>query len=233
MAERRMFARSIIGGARFLRMPATSRLLYYDLGMAADDDGIVEAFTVMRMTGATEDDLRVLISKGFVRILNEDLVSVILDWKINNYIKNDRYHPSIYADLLTNPALDTLCIQNVSSADTEVREVEDSKEVVKREESEAGKPPALARQKHGSFGWVRLSESEYSKLVADLGEAEVQRCITYIDESAQTTRNKNKWRDWNLVIRKCHREGWGLPKSGRICGGTPIPDYGGGKGWSL
>lgn len=100
MAERRMFARSIIGSARFLRMPPSSRLLYYDLGMQADDDGIVEAFTVMRTTGATEDDLRVLASKGFVSILNEDLVSFIVDWNRNNLIRNDRYKPSIYHDLL-------------------------------------------------------------------------------------------------------------------------------------
>ncbi len=63
MAERRMFAKSVIGSARFLRMPPTSRLLYYDLGMQADDDGIVETFSVMRTTGATEDDLRVLAHK--------------------------------------------------------------------------------------------------------------------------------------------------------------------------
>lgn len=68
MAERRMFAKSVIGSARFLRMPPTSRLLYYDLGMQADDDGVVEAFSVMRTTGATEDDLKVLASKGFVTV---------------------------------------------------------------------------------------------------------------------------------------------------------------------
>lgn len=64
MAERRMFAKSVINSARFLTMPPSSRLLYYDLGMAADDDGVVEAFTVMRTTGAADDDLRVLVSKG-------------------------------------------------------------------------------------------------------------------------------------------------------------------------
>ena len=100
MAERRMFAKSIVCSARFLRMPATSRLLYYDLGMAADDDGVVEAFTVMRTTGATEDDLRVLATKEFIRVLNEDLVSVITGWNINNQLRKDRYHPSIYAKLL-------------------------------------------------------------------------------------------------------------------------------------
>lgn len=100
MAERRMFAKSVIGSGRFLRMPPTSRLLYYDLGMAADDDGIVEAFSVMRTTGATEDDLRVLASKGFVSVLNDDLVTYIADWSRNNLIKKDRYHPSTYRELL-------------------------------------------------------------------------------------------------------------------------------------
>ena len=95
-----MFAKSIIGSARFLKMPPTSRLLYYDLGMQADDDGVVEAFPVMRLTGATEDDLKVLISKGFVRVLNEDLVTYISDWKRNNLIKKDRYNPSPYHELL-------------------------------------------------------------------------------------------------------------------------------------
>lgn len=100
MAERRMFAKSVVGSARFLRMPATSRLLYFDLGMAADDDGIVEAFPVMRMTAATDDDLLILASKGFVTILNDDLVTSITDWKQNNLIRGDRYRPSVYKDLL-------------------------------------------------------------------------------------------------------------------------------------
>lgn len=100
MAERRMFSKKVIGSARFLRMPPSSRLLYYDLGMNADDDGVVEAFSVMRQTQATEDDLRVLVSKGFVRVLNEDLVTLITDWSVNNQIRKDRYHPSLYTNLL-------------------------------------------------------------------------------------------------------------------------------------
>lgn len=95
-----MFARAIINSARFLRMPQTSRLLYYDLGMAADDDGVVEAFTVIRITGAAEDDLRVLASRGFIKVLNDDLVSYITDWATNNQLRKDRYHPSLYSELL-------------------------------------------------------------------------------------------------------------------------------------
>ncbi len=126
MAERRMFAKTIIGSARFLRMPPTSRLLYYDLGMAADDDGVVEAFSVMRTTGANEDDLRVLASKGFVRVLNEDLVTYISDWSRNNYIQKDRYRPSVYQELLVKIQMDTECIHDVSKMDTQVRLGKDS-----------------------------------------------------------------------------------------------------------
>lgn len=100
MAERRMFAKKVVTSARFLRMPSTAQLLYFQLGMQADDDGVVEAFTVMRTTGSTEDDLRALVDKGFIAILNDDLVAYIEAWKQNNQIRPDRYKPSMYADLL-------------------------------------------------------------------------------------------------------------------------------------
>lgn len=72
----------------------------------------------------------------------------------------------------------------------------------------------------GEFGWVKLTDAQYDKLVKDLGKAEAERCIAYIDESAQQTGNKNKWKDWNLTVRKCHREGWGL---GRQNQAPPAP----------
>ncbi len=84
---------------------------------------------------------------------------------------------------------------------------------IQSNESMAGKPPAPAKQarkSYGEFGWVKLTDDEYNRLLNDLGEAEVKRCIAYVDESAQATGNKNKWRDWNLVVRKCHKQGWGL-----------------------
>ena len=75
---------------------------------------------------------------------------------------------------------------------------------------------APARHAHGQYGWVKLTDSEYSRLLADLGEAELARCIAYVDESAQSNGNKNKWKDWNLTVRKCHRDGWGLGKGRKI-----------------
>ena len=133
MAERRMFSKTITNSARFLMMPPSARLLYYDLGMAADDDGVVEAFAVMRLSGASEEDLKFLVAKGYVKILNDELVSYICDWKRNNYIQNDRYHPSIYKKLLEEALsntcgshVDTGCIQDVYNMDTQVRVGKDS-----------------------------------------------------------------------------------------------------------
>lgn len=100
MAQRRMFSLKIVDSAKFLKMPTSTRLLYYDLCMRADDDGVVEGFNVLRMTGATEDDLKVLVSKEFIKVLNEDLVSYILDWTEHNKIRADRKVNSIYKDLL-------------------------------------------------------------------------------------------------------------------------------------
>lgn len=95
-----MFSKRIVSSARFLRMSATARLLYYDLGMYADDDGIVEAFTVVQMTHAAMDDLHILVARGFLELLNEDMVAYICDWKLNNFIRKDRYIPSLYRALL-------------------------------------------------------------------------------------------------------------------------------------
>lgn len=73
----------------------------------------------------------------------------------------------------------------------------------------ADKPPTPTRNTFGEYGWIKLTDAEHSKLLTDLGQAEFDRCVAYIDESAQTSGNKNKWRDWNLVLRRCAREGWG------------------------
>lgn len=71
---------------------------------------------------------------------------------------------------------------------------------------------------HGAYGWVKLTDDQFQKLVADLGAEEVERCIQYIDESAQSSNNKNKWKDWNLVVRRCSREGWGRPRQTKQSG---------------
>lgn len=98
--------------------------------------------------------------------------------------------------------------QTATKKEIEV-EIEKEKELEIEYEciNKATKPPRVC---FGEYGWVKLTKEQHQKLVAELGQAEVDRCIQYIDESAQSNGNKNKWKDWYLVIRKCHREGWGV-----------------------
>lgn len=100
MAERRMLSIKITSSARFLRMSHASQALYMHLVMNADDDGVVEAFSIMRLAAATEENLQELADRKFIRLLNEDLVAHILDWDENNKIRADRKRDSIYKDLL-------------------------------------------------------------------------------------------------------------------------------------
>lgn len=70
-------------------------------------------------------------------------------------------------------------------------------------------PPEPKKLAFGEYHWVKLTQGQHDRLVAEFGEAETARAIQYIDESAQSTGNKNKWKDWNLVVRKCIRGKWG------------------------
>jgi len=93
-----MFAKTIIESDLFLDMPISARLLYYDMGMRGDDDGFVNSpKRIMRVTGVHDDDLKILVAKGFV-IPFESGVIVIRHWKSHNYIRNDRYKPTQYKD---------------------------------------------------------------------------------------------------------------------------------------
>lgn len=73
----------------------------------------------------------------------------------------------------------------------------------------------LLTHMYGEYGWVELTDTQYQKLLAEIGQAELDRCIRYVDESAQATGNRNSWRDWSLVLRRCAREGWGLHNAPR------------------
>ena len=98
MAERRMFAKTIVTSDAFLDMPMSARCLYFTLGMFADDDGFVNnPKSIIRQIGASEDDIKVLLAKRFL-IAFESGVIVIKHWRINNYLRNDRYHETAYID---------------------------------------------------------------------------------------------------------------------------------------
>lgn len=126
MAERRMFAKTIVLSDAFLDMPMSARCLYFTLGMLADDDGFVNSpKSIMRQVGASIDDMNILLARKFI-LAFESGVIVIKHWRIHNYIQKDRYKGSKYIEEKSTLAVDengayTECIQDVSIPDTQVR----------------------------------------------------------------------------------------------------------------
>ena len=125
-----MFSIQITESDAFLDMPLSSQALYFHLSMNADDEGFVNSpKRVMRMVGASEDDLKILLTKRFL-IAFPSGVMVVKHWKINNSIPNDRFKPTDYQEeramlevkqnkaytecIQTGNNMDTNCIQNVS-----------------------------------------------------------------------------------------------------------------------
>lgn len=163
MGTRRMFSNRVIGSARFLKMPISSQALYFHLGLNADDDGVVEAFKVIRAVGCSEDDLRVLASKNFIKVLNEDLVSYIMDWQENNYIRADRKIDSIYKDLLIEMMPDVQLIEKKPRSDIKHKAIEtEAFEVIEEEDGQSMDSPRTENGRH-KISKVKLSKDKLSK----------------------------------------------------------------------
>lgn len=99
-----MISKTVTQTHRFLRLPLEAQALYFHLIQNCDDDGVVEAFPIIRMIGASEDNLGLLVVKRFVKPLNEEMVYFVVDFHEQNTVRKDRYTPSIYKDLLEQNA---------------------------------------------------------------------------------------------------------------------------------
>lgn len=111
MAKKRMFSLLVIDTDTFLDMPLSAQALYFHLCMRADDDGFIgNPKRIMRLINASEDDLKILLAKGFVIKFDEVGVLVVKHWRIHNTIQSDRYTRTIYSD-----ELNRLCINDNKS----------------------------------------------------------------------------------------------------------------------
>jgi len=68
---------------------------------------------------------------------------------------------------------------------------------------EAPKPKKEKEQKHkyGEYGYVKLTETEYNRLVSEYGEKIIREYITKVDNYCKSNNNKQKYSDYNLVLR--------------------------------
>lgn len=72
----------------------------------------------------------------------------------------------------------------------------------------------IKKEKYGQYGRVKLTINEYLKLRDEFGEDFIKRQIDLLDEYIQSNNNKNKYSDFNLVLRKSIRENWFKNKGG-------------------
>lgn len=202
MANKRMFSLSVVDTDNFLEMPISSRLLYYELGMRADDDGFVDNWKkILLFTGLKDDDMKVLIAKSFV-IPFESGVIVIRHWRMNNYLQKDRLKPTIHQKELKELNIDdnnvynlyTKCIHSIDKNSI------DKNSIDKKENNK--------RKSYGEFKRVKLTDKEYQKLIDDYGKDRIDKQIQEMDKYVESNNNKNKYSNFNLVLRKSIRENW-------------------------
>ena len=228
MAERRMFAKTIVTSDAFLDMPPSARCLYFLLAMLADDDGFVNApNSIMRQAGSTLDDMKLLLVKRFI-LKFESGVIVIKHWKIHNLIQKDRYSETKYLEEKSMLALDenkayteadTMvypeCIQAVSNLEPQVRvgKVSTGKSSVGEVIEEAA-PPKPTRHKYGLYENVLLTDEEYLKLKEefphDLSER-IERLSEYIASTGKKYKNHlatiRSWARKDTAQRPSERKG--------------------------
>lgn len=205
MANRRMFNLQIVDSDAFLDMPISAQALYFHLGMRADDDGFLNnARMIKRMVGASDDDLRLLIAKKFL-IVMEDGVIVIKHWKLNNYIPKDRYKPSVYHGVYMELqqkengvyTMDTTCIQTVSNLDTQ-NSIDKNRVSIDKRESKV-----CTRTGYGPYKNVMLSESELDSLKSEYPYT-WNSMIDYLSRYMQSS--GKQYKDHLAIMRKWEAE---------------------------
>ena len=199
MAERRMFAKTIIDSDAFLDMPLSTQALYFHLAMRADDEGFVNnPKKIQRMIGASDDDCRILASKRFILTFQSGII-VIKHWKIHNYIQSDRFKETVYLEEKTMLALDdnkayTERIQDVSTLDTQYSIGKDS--IVKSSiEKKVAEAPVSSKR----FVKPTLEEvKEYC--LSRKNNIDAQQFIDFYESKGWKVGNQSM-KDWKACVR--------------------------------
>lgn len=206
MAERRMFAKTIIDSDAFLDMPMSARLLYYDLAMRADDDGFINSpKKIMRFVGASIDDLNILAIRKFIIPFDNGVV-VIKHWRIHNYIRKDKYIETTYVDekalleidenhayKLVNGEKKTLVDQRSTDGLPLVDVGKDriGKDRIGKDRLGKDKDISPTRHKYGEYQNVLLSDEDLEKLKTEFLDwsDRIERLSAYMASTGKSYKN--------------------------------------------
>lgn len=201
MAERRMFAKTIVLSDAFLDLPMSARCLYFTLGMFADDDGFVNSPRgIMRQCGASEDDMKLLLAKKFLLAFDSGVI-VIKHWRINNYLRSDRYQGTKYIEEKESLIID----QNGAYV----------------QPKQAGIPGGIPNDGIPRLGKDRLGKDNTPKGVCRFAPPTLEEVKAYCRERGNNVDperwmdfyqskgwmvGKNKMKDWKAAVRTWEKE---------------------------
>jgi hypothetical protein len=246
MAERRMFAKTIIDSDAFCDMPQSTQNLYFHLCMRADDDGFINnPKKIQRAVNCSDDDMKILYAKNFI-IPFESGVVVIKHWRMHNYLRSDRYKATVYVEekeklevkgngAYTYKTGIPMVSAPVYQCETQVRLGKDrlgEDREEKKEKSERFQRPTLEEVK------VHFEELKYKQ--------DPEEFFNYWESVGWKRKNGQKIVDWKATARNYVKKSWAplappkpdkiiiCPQCGEreydhICRNAECPQYAKGK----
>ena len=241
MAERRMFAKRIIDSDAFLDMPLSTQSLYFHLSMRADDEGFINnPKRIQRMIGASDDDCKLLIAKGFILVFETGVI-VIKHWKIHNYIQKDRFKPTICSEekkeiVTEEDGTYTQCTRNGYALDTQVRIGKVSIGKVNNIEPLNGVekiPPDIEAEKEKDIDKEKKPPKRFTAPTLEEVKAyceerknnvDPERFINYYTANGWKV-GKNPMKDWKAAVRSWERNDFGKPKAAETEHSFDLDDF--------
>ena len=200
MAQKRMFDKTITNADDFLEMPTSSQVLYFHLSMNADDDGFVNNWkSIMRMVGAKDDDLKVLVAKQYIIPFDSGVI-VIKHWRINNFLRKDRHIETKYQKELSMLQINDNQEYWLTNGQPRI----DKKRIDKN---------SIDKYIYGEFKNVKLTKEEYEKLkkanllpyieklssyIASTGKRYKSHYATILNWSRKEKVNTPEWMDKDI-----------------------------------
>ena len=225
MADKRMFSTSVVGTDSFMEMPDSAQNLYFHLSMYADDDGFVDKWKqIMRMTGKKEDDIKILIAKSFIIPFDSGVI-VIKHWRLNNYIRADRYKETVYSaeksqltqnekgeymlgipndnqlvyQMDTQYSIDKISVDKSSIEKEKINKKEKLLSDTHNQSAEEPKESSVKETKVHFAEFVTMTNAEYDKLVSTYGVDFTNQCITRLDNYKGANGKKYK-SDYRAIL---------------------------------
>ena len=188
VAEKRMFTKKITDSDAFLDMPMSTQCLYFHLNMNADDDGFVNnPKKIQRMIGASDDDVRILLSKSFILCFDNGVI-VIKHWRMHNTLRKDRYKATTYQEEFNTLGLKengTYTWQpNGNQVATQYRLEENSLDKDSKDKNN--------KHKYGEYKNVLLSDEDMEKLKTEFPtdyEERIERLSSYMASKGTSYKN--------------------------------------------